>query len=63
MYIPKPNGKLQALGHSPTGRNRVCQMAAVLVLEPIFEADLPSEQHAYRPDRNAQSAVRRCTAC
>jgi group II intron reverse transcriptase/maturase len=31
--------------------------AAMLVLEPIFEADLPSEQYAYRPGRNAQQAV------
>ena len=33
-------------------------MAAVLVLEPIFEADLPSEQYAYRRDRSALDAVR-----
>jgi group II intron reverse transcriptase/maturase len=33
-------------------------MAAVLVLGPIFEADLPPEQHAYRPERNALTAVR-----
>ena len=31
--------------------------AAMLVLEPIFEADLPSELYAYRPGRNAQQAV------
>jgi len=34
------------------------QMAAVLVLEPIFEADLEPEQHAYRPERSALDAVR-----
>lgn len=34
------------------------QMAAVLVLEPIFEADLQPEQHAYRPGRSALDAVR-----
>jgi retron-type reverse transcriptase len=34
------------------------QMAAVLVLEPIFEADLEPEQHAYRPKRSALDAVR-----
>ena len=33
-------------------------MAAVLVLEPIFEADLQPEQHAYRPNRSALNAVR-----
>jgi RNA-directed DNA polymerase len=31
--------------------------AAMLVLEPIFEADLQPEQYAYRPGRNAQQAV------
>ena len=34
------------------------QTAAVLVLTPIFEADLPVEQHGYRPERNALTAVR-----
>jgi RNA-directed DNA polymerase len=38
-------------------RDRVCMTAAMLVLEPIFEADLPQEQYAYRPGRNAQQAV------
>jgi RNA-directed DNA polymerase len=33
-------------------------MAMVLVLGPIFEADLPPEQYAYRPDRNAHDAIR-----
>ncbi len=36
-----------------TLRDRVCMTAAMLVLEPIFEADLPPEQYAYRPGRNA----------
>ena len=38
-------------------RDRVCMTAAMLVLEPIFEANLPPEQYAYRPGRNAQQAV------
>src|SRR4051812_9112518 len=31
--------------------------AATLVLGPIFEANLPPEQYAYRPGRNAQQAA------
>jgi len=36
----------------------LAQSAAVLVLEPIFEADLPQEQYAYRADRSALDAVK-----
>lgn len=58
VFIPKRGGTgLRPLG-IPSIRDRTVKMATVLVLGPIIEADLPPEQHAYRPERNALSAVR-----
>ena len=67
-YVPKPvrqvlipkkqRGKFRPLG-IPCLRDRVAQTSAMLVLEPILEADLQPEQYAYRPGRSAHDAVNR----
>jgi group II intron reverse transcriptase/maturase len=56
VWIEKDSGGERPLG-IPTIRDRVVQTAAVLVLEPIFEADFHPQQHGYRPGHSAKKAV------
>ena len=41
----------------PTVRDRVVQMATLLILEPIFEADFEDCSYGFRPNRSAHQAL------